>query len=122
MAHEKILLIDDEDDIRTVAQMSLQMVGGFEVSEADGGEAGLEKAKEILPDLILLDAMMPGLDGPSTLARLREIPECKDITVVFLTAKAQRSEIERLGSLDVSGVMTKPFDPMELPNQVRQYL
>ena len=92
------------------------------VSEAAGGEVGLEKAKEILPDLILLDAMMPGLDGPSTLAKLREIPECKDIIVVFLTAKAQRSEIERLGSLDVSGVMTKPFDPLKLPNQVRQYL
>lgn len=122
MANEKILLIDDEEDIRTVARMSLQMVGGFEVSEADSGETGLKMAKEMLPDLILLDAMMPGLDGPATLAKLRETPECREIAVVFLTAKAQRSELARLEALDVAGVMTKPFDPMEFSSRVRNYL
>ncbi len=89
MASEKILLIDDEDDIRTVAQMSLQAVGGFRVLLASGGEEGLEISASENPDLILLDVMMPGLDGPETLKRLKSDPNSKDIPIVFLTAKAQ---------------------------------
>lgn len=89
MASEKILLIDDEDDIRTVAQMSLQAVGGFRVLLASGGEEGMEISASEKPDLILLDVMMPGLDGPGTLKRLKSDPNSKDIPIVFLTAKAQ---------------------------------
>ncbi|MEE9276471.1 MAG: response regulator [bacterium] len=122
MAGEKILMIDDEDDIRTVAQMSLQMVGGFEVFLASGGMEGLEIAERERPDLILLDAMMPDLDGPGTLKRLKENPACSGIPVVFLTAKAQRADLEHLQSLGAAGVLTKPFDPMKLAEQVREFM
>jgi len=122
MANEKILMIDDEDDIRTVAQMSLQTVGGFQVLLASGGEEGLEMLEREKPDLILLDVMMPGIDGPGTLKRLKENPETAHIPVVFLTAKAQQMELEELKSMGAAGVLTKPFDPMKLPELVRGYL
>lgn len=122
MANEKILMIDDEDDIRTVAQMSLQTVGGFQVVLASGGEEGLKMLAREKPDLILLDVMMPGIDGPGTLRRLKENPESAHIPVVFLTAKAQQMELEELKSMGAAGVLTKPFDPMKLPEQVREYL
>ena len=95
MAGKKILLIDDENDIRTIARISLETIGGFEVVLAGGGEEGLEVSAREKPDLILLDVMMPGLDGPATLKRLKETPASADVPVVFLTAKALPSEIER---------------------------
>ena len=122
MANEKILMIDDEDDIRTVAQMSLQTVGGFQVVLAAHGEEGLEICKKEKPDLILLDVMMPGLDGPGTLKRLKENPESAHIPVVFLTAKAQQMELNELKTMGAAGVLTKPFDPMKLPDLLREYL
>ncbi|MBT3352119.1 MAG: response regulator [Nitrospinaceae bacterium] len=122
MANEKILMIDDEDDIRTVAQMSLQTVGGFQVVLAANGEEGLEICKKEKPDLILLDVMMPGLDGPGTLKRLKENPESAHIPVVFLTAKAQQMELNELKTMGAAGVLTKPFDPMKLPDLLREYL
>ena len=122
MANEKILLIDDEDDIRTVAQVSLQAVGGFQVFLAAGGEEGLDISTREKPDLILLDVMMPVLDGPSTLKLLKENPDSAHIPVVFLTAKAQQMELEQLKSMGAAGVLTKPFDPMKLPEQVREFL
>ncbi|MFC1491859.1 response regulator [Nitrospinota bacterium] len=122
MAGEKILLIDDEDDIRTVARMSLQSVGGFQVIMANGGEEGVRMAAQESPDLILLDYMMPVLDGPATLKRLKELPECADIPVVFLTAKVQRADLDQIDSLGAAGVLAKPFDPMKLPEQVRVFL
>ena len=114
-----MLLIDDEEDIRKVARLSLARVGKMEVAEAAGGLEGLRKAGEDPPDVILLDVMMPGLDGPSTLAALRSNPETADIPVVFLTAKAMPAEIERLRAMGVRGVLVKPFDPMTLAAQVR---
>ena len=122
MANEKILMIDDEDDIRTVAQMSLQTVGGFQVVLAANGEEGVEICKKEKPDLILLDVMMPGLDGPGTLKRLKENPESAHIPVVFLTAKAQQMELNELKTMGAAGVLTKPFDPMKLPDLLREYL
>ena len=122
MANEKILLIDDEDDIRTVAQMSLQAVGGFQVLLAAGGKEGLDISAREKPDLILLDVMMPGLDGPSILKQLKENPESANIPVVFLTAKAQQMELDQLKSMGAAGVLTKPFDPMKLPEQIREFL
>ncbi len=122
MAYEKILLIDDEDDIRTVAQMSLQSVGGFQVLLASGGEEGIKTATSEKPDLILLDVMMPGLDGPGTLRRLKNDPDTSDITIVFLTAKAQQMDFVNLKDMGAAGVLTKPFDPMKLPEDVRKFL
>jgi CheY-like chemotaxis protein len=110
----KVLIIDDEPDIRRIARLGLTRVGKMDVVEAASGAEGLIKAKEERPDAVLLDVMMPGLDGPSTLARLREDPATAGIPVVFLTAKAIAAELDRLKVLGASGVLTKPFDPMTL--------
>jgi two-component system OmpR family response regulator len=118
----KVLIIDDEDDIRRIARLSLSRVGGMEVRDASSGPDGVRKAMEEVPDVILLDVMMPGLDGPRTLSALLSRPETAKIPVVFLTAKALPSELERLKSLGAAGVLTKPFDPMTLPARLREIL
>jgi CheY-like chemotaxis protein len=114
-----ILLIDDDDDIREIAQLSLELGADWTVLVASSGREGVEIAQDKRPDAILLDVMMPVLDGPATLALLREDDRTRDIPVVFLTAKARPAERDRLAGLDVSGVLAKPFDPMTLPDQIR---
>jgi len=118
----KVLIVDDEPDIRRIAKLGLSRVGGMEVVEAANGAEALVRAKEDKPDAVLLDVMMPGLDGPSTLARLREDPATSGIPVVFLTAKAIAAELERLKVLGAAGVLTKPFDPMTLARDLRALL
>ena len=118
----KILIIDDEDDIRRIARLSLGRVGGMDVVEAGGGAEGVRKADAERPDAILLDVMMPGLDGPATLALLRAGETTAKIPVMFLTAKAMAAEIERLKALGALAVLTKPFDPMRLASEVRAAL
>lgn len=117
----KILHIEDEADILEIARLALEEVGGLSVTSAGSGHQGLELAKRTAPDLILLDVMMPGLDGPSTLRALREAPETAAVPVVFMTAKVQSSEIERFKALGALGVITKPFDPMTLADEVRAF-
>jgi len=112
----KVLIVDDEPDIRQIARLSLTRVGGMEVLEASGGAEGVRLAESELPDAILLDMMMPIIDGPATLAALRANPATAAIPVVFLTAKAMEAEIERLKTMGARGVLTKPFDPMALPS------
>ena len=118
----KVLVIDDEPDIRRIARLGLSRVGGMEVVEASSGTDGLARARADKPDAILLDVMMPGLDGPATLARLREDPETAGLPVVFLTAKAIGAEVDRLRGLGAAGVLTKPFDPMTLASDLRAAL
>ena len=118
----RILIIDDEPNIRRIVQMALALVDAMEVLEAPSGTDGIRKARESHPDAILLDVMMPGLDGPSTLAALRSDPGTAAIPVIFLTAKAVLSELEQLRDLGPAGVLTKPFDPMALAGQVRAAL
>jgi len=118
----KVLVIDDEPDIRRIARLGLTKVGKMDVVEASNGTEGLARAKAERPDAILLDVMMPGLDGPSTLARLREDPDTAAVPVVFLTAKAIAAEVDRLRSLGAAGVLTKPFDPMTLARELRAAL
>jgi two-component system OmpR family response regulator len=118
----KVLIVDDEDDLRKIAALSLGRVGGMEVVEATSGSEAVEKAVREKPDVILLDVMMPGVDGPSTLGLLRSLPEVAAIPIIFLTAKAMPREVERLVSLGAKGVITKPFDPMSLAHQVRALL
>jgi CheY-like chemotaxis protein len=117
-----LLLIDDDDDIREIAQLSLELGAGWTIHSEASGEAGVATAARIRPDAILLDVMMPVLDGPGTLARLREDERTKDIPVLFLTAKARPAERDRLAGLSVAGVLAKPFDPMTLADQVRNAL
>jgi CheY-like chemotaxis protein len=118
MTTKRILIVDDEDDIREVAQVSLELVGHFDVLTAINGRDGLERAREGQPDAILLDVMMPDMDGPSTLAELRRDPSTREIPVVFLTAKTQTAERTRLSELGAAGILTKPFDPLKLADEV----
>jgi two-component system, OmpR family, response regulator len=118
----KILIIDDEDDIRRIARLALSKIGKMEVIDANNGPEGVRKAEEEMPDVILLDVMMPGVDGPSTLTQLRNNSATAEIPVIFMTAKAMNSELERLRGMDVAGVLVKPFDVMTLASQVRSVL
>jgi CheY-like chemotaxis protein len=116
---EQVLYVDDDDDIREVAEMALTAVAGLKVCACSSGEEALTQARACRPQLILLDVMMPGMDGPTTLAALREDPELADTPVVFLTAKIQPAEVERYRSLGAADVIGKPFDPMTLGEQLR---
>jgi CheY-like chemotaxis protein len=117
-----VLIIDDDDDIREVAQLSIELGAGWRVLAAASGVDGASLAAAEHPDAILLDVMMPGLDGPATLERLQSIAATRSIPVIFLTAKARASERERLASLAVAGVLSKPFDPVSLPGQIADLL
>jgi CheY-like chemotaxis protein len=118
----KALIIDDEDDVRQVIRLSLGRVGGMDVADASSGEAGIALAAATVPDFILLDLMMPEMDGVETLGRLREDPRTSSIPVIFLTAKALPSELERLRSLGALDVIVKPFNPMTLADQLKSIL
>ena len=118
----KILIVDDEEDVRRLARLSLVKVGGFEVVEAANGRDALQRAVEQRPDAILLDVMMPEMDGPMTLRALRENPLTAGIDVIFVTARALRSELRELEEMGVRGVLTKPFNAMELSDDVRRVL
>jgi CheY-like chemotaxis protein len=118
----KILIVDDDPDIRTVARLSLSRVGGMEVIEAGSGAEGVRKAQDENPDVILLDMMMPTMDGLETLAALRARPATASTPVIFLTAKAVGDQLERMTSLGAAGVLSKPFDPRTLAQDVRALL
>ena len=122
MSKKHILLVDDEDDIREVAGLSLEAVGDWRVSSAASGTEAISKAEADRPDAILLDVMMPDLDGPTTFGRLQADPGTRGIPVILLTAKAQGGDLQRFQDLGVAGVLTKPFDPMTLPGQVAAIL
>jgi len=119
-ALRRILVVEDDPDIQTVAELALSAIGGFTVEVCGSGREALDKAPAFQPDLILLDVMMPGMDGPTTLLALRELAETSRTPVVFMTARAQPREVARyreLGSLDV---ITKPFEPGDLAAALRR--
>jgi len=116
---ERILYVEDDPDIQTVAALALEVVGGFNVKVCSSGEQALEEAVAYAPDMILLDVMMPSMDGPSTLAALRKLPSLEKVPVAFMTAKVQPHEVDQLIALGAESVIAKPFDPMTLANQVR---
>ena len=118
----KVLIVDDEADIRRIGELSLQSVGGWDVLLAESGAKGVEAAKAHRPDLILMDMMMPEMDGLTTLEELRKNPELKSTPVVFMTAKVQRDEVSRYLEAGAVGVVHKPFDPMTLPDEIRKIL
>jgi CheY-like chemotaxis protein len=119
---KKVLVIDDEEDVRFVAQLSLGRIGEMSVIEAASGREGIALARSVQPDFILLDMMMPELDGAGTFRALREDPQTAAIPVIFLTAKAMASEVERLMELGAKGVVLKPFDPLTLAAELRAIL
>src|ERR1700733_9560923 len=122
MTNIRILLVDDEPDIREVVDVSLGLDPEFKIRACATGADALATAADWSPALILLDVMMPLMDGPTTLANLRKDPRTADIPVVFLTARTQADEIEQYISPGAQGVLSKPFDPMTLAASVRDYL
>ena len=118
MANKRILIVDDEDDIREVAALSLETIAGYEVLSANSGKAAVEIAHAEQPDAILLDVMMPDMDGPRTLETLRAQVSTAHIPVVFLTAKVQPSERARFANMGAKAVLSKPFDPLTLASEL----
>ena len=116
----RILYVEDEPDIRVVAQMALEAVGGFTVIACASGQEALSAAPDARADLLLLDVMMPGMDGPRTLKALREIPATAHTPVIFMTAKVQVAEVTLYKALGALEVIPKPFDPMELSAQIQR--
>ncbi len=118
----KVLLVDDEPHIRRIGELSLKGVGKWKAFLASSGAEAIELAERESPDLILLDVMMPGMDGPATLQKLRASETTARIPVIFMTAKVQKHEIEKYLAAGAVGVIPKPFDPMALPAQILQIL
>lgn len=116
---KKILYVEDEPDIRTIAEIALRDIGGFILETCSSGAQALEKAEAFVPDLILLDVMMPGMDGPETLKALRKMEITAGTPAIFMTAKVQPQEIEQYKSLGAIEVIAKPFDPVNLAQQIR---
>ena len=117
---KRIMHIEDDPSIQEVARVALEVVGGFEVRSCDSGTEGLAAVADFSPQLVLLDVMMPGMDGPQTLTELRKLSCMKGVPIVFMTAKAQTQEVAAYRDLGAAGVIIKPFDPMTLSDQIRE--
>jgi CheY-like chemotaxis protein len=119
---EKILLVDDDQNIRFVAQMALEGLTKWKILLASSGLEAIDLAKNERPDLVILDMMMPGMDGPTTYQKLREHEELVSTPVIFMTAKVQTHELESHLKLGAAGVIAKPFDPMTLHQEILSIL
>ncbi|WP_394170728.1 response regulator [Saccharospirillum alexandrii] len=115
-----VMHVEDDPDIRAIAELALVTVGGLEITQCASGAECLNALSNRIPDLVLLDVMMPDLDGPETLRQLRTLPGMREVPAVFMTAKAQPGEISDYQALGAIGVIPKPFDPLTLADQVRQ--
>ena len=116
---ERIMLVEDEEDIRAVAELALEAVGGFTLTTCASGQSALETLMAFRPQLIVLDVMMPGMDGPTTLKAIREHPQFVTTPAIFMTAKVQPEEVNGYLSQGAVAVIPKPFDPMVLSDQIR---
>jgi len=117
---QRILYVEDEPDIQAVARLALEQVGMFTLEVCSSGQEALDKAAEFSPHLILLDVMMPEMDGPTTLKRLRAIDGLEETPTIFMTARVQPHEIKEYIEMGAVDVIAKPFDPMTLSNQIRE--
>jgi CheY-like chemotaxis protein len=117
-----ILIIDDEDDIREVAALSLEATAGWKILTASSGAEGMTVAAAEQPDAILMDVMMPGVDGPTTFRSMQQMPEIAHIPVLLLTAKVQGVDQRRFAGLGLAGILFKPFDPLTLSQQIADVL
>lgn len=114
----RVLYVEDEPDIQTMVKLALEIVGGFTVKICSSGEEALREAKNFAPDMILLDVMMPGMNGPGTLKALRKLPAIQKTLVVFMTAKVEPTDLAFYQSLGVQDIIPKPFEPMKLSEQM----
>ena len=116
----RILYVEDEPDIQAVAKLALEQVGQFTLEVCSSGQEALDKAAAFSPDLVLLDVMMPEMDGPTTLTKLRDIDGLQSTPAIFMTARVQPHEIQEYKEMGAVDVIAKPFDPMMLSNQIRE--
>ncbi|MBU1689181.1 MAG: response regulator [Gammaproteobacteria bacterium] len=116
----RILYVEDEPDIQMVARLALETLGGFTVEVCSSGDEAIARAPAFQPQFILLDVMMPGMDGPTTLKMLRGLPQTASTPVAFMTAKVQPSEVAQYKELGAVDVIPKPFDPMALASRVEE--
>lgn len=122
MSRKRLLIIDDEEAIQIVVRFGIKLAAGWELLSANGGRTGIDTAQRELPDAILLDVMMPEMDGIETFEALQANPITASIPVIFLTAKAQTVECRQFNDLGISGVITKPFNSLDLPEQIAKIL
>jgi two-component system, OmpR family, response regulator len=122
MTRNRIVYVDDEADIREIAMLALELDPDFDVKTCASGGDVLDLVTLWQPDLILLDCIMPGLDGPETLQRLRRSPQAVAIPVAFVTARTQSHEVAKLFALGATGIVPKPFDAMTLAATVKRFL
>ena len=116
----KLLHVEDDADIREIAEMALSLSGEYDVVQCETGEIALAYVENYTPDVILLDMMMPGMTGRQTLEKMREKPEFADVLAIFMTARAQHAEIDELLAIGAADVISKPFDPIALGDQIKQ--
>ncbi|MBT3765781.1 MAG: response regulator [Rhodospirillaceae bacterium] len=117
---EKILYAEDDADIRKIAVLAMEVLGGMTVETCESGVDVVEKALQFLPDLILLDVMMPNVDGPTALGQLRQVPELISIPVIFITAKVMKEEVAEFRELGAVDIIEKPFDPQSLTEKINE--
>jgi len=115
----KIMYVEDEPDIQTIARIALEQIGGFDLLVCSSGQAALDQVSDFAPDIILLDVMMPEMDGIETFRQLKTLPACAGIPVVFMTARVQTHEIKEYLALGAVDVIAKPFSPITLADQVK---
>jgi two-component system, OmpR family, response regulator len=116
----KILYVEDDPDIQEITRLALEEIGGFKVKCCSFGKEAIEMAPQYKPEIILLDVMMPDMDGITTFKEMQKIEELNNIPIVFLTARVQSEEIKEYEKLGISGVIYKPFDPMEISDTVNK--
>ena len=121
-AIHRVLLVDDDDNLRFLTQTGLEGMTDWEIEPASSGQEALEKAERCTPDVVLMDMMMPGMDGTTTMRKMREHPQLKDVPIIFLTAKVQVREKEQYLKLGATGVIVKPFDPITLCDEIQSIL
>ncbi|HEV8097084.1 MAG TPA: response regulator [Burkholderiales bacterium] len=115
----RICCVEDDDDIRRIVRLSLERIGGMTVDLVADPAVAIDSMIAFRPDLVMLDWMMPGIDGPALLRKMREVPETRALPVVFITAKASQRELAELSALGAAGTISKPFAPKDLPGQLR---
>lgn len=115
----RICYVEDDEDIQRIVRMSLERVGKMTVEVVSDPLVAIERMLAFKPELVMLDWMMPGLDGPALFRKMQELPETKALPVVFITAKASQRELDELRALGALGTISKPFSPKDLPEQLR---
>jgi len=116
---QRVCYVEDDEDIRKIVRVTLERIGKLTVEVVADPLLAIEAMKAFKPELVMLDWMMPGMDGPTLYRQMREVPEVRDIPVVFITAKASEKELNELRSLGAAGTISKPFSPKDLPAQLR---